>query len=82
MSVSCSSLNLCTFKKILLFTSLMKFIQNTCIIATSSSNTSNRNMILGSTQTLIEMSTRKIPRGRGQPTRKADNLTAICEPIV
>jgi hypothetical protein len=28
------------------------------------------------------MSTRKIPRGKRRPTRKADNLTAICEPNV
>jgi hypothetical protein len=28
------------------------------------------------------MSTRNIPGGEGWPARKADNLTAICEPIV
>jgi hypothetical protein len=28
------------------------------------------------------MSTRNIPGGEGQPACKADNLTAICEPIV
>jgi hypothetical protein len=39
-------------------------------------------MILGSTQPLIEMSTRFIPGGKGGPARGADNLTAICEPIV
>jgi hypothetical protein len=39
-------------------------------------------MALGSTQPLTEMSTRKIPGGKGRPARKADNLTAICEPIV
>jgi hypothetical protein len=42
-------------------------------------------MVLGSTQPLTEMSTRKIPGGGGgkaRPARKADNLTAICEPIV
>jgi hypothetical protein len=39
-------------------------------------------MALGSTQPLIEMSARNIPGGKGQPARKADNLTAICEPIV
>jgi hypothetical protein len=37
---------------------------------------------LWSTQPLTEMSTRNLPRGKAQPTRKADNLTAICEPIV
>jgi hypothetical protein len=41
-------------------------------------------MALGSSQPLTEMSTRKIPGGRGKarPACKADNLTAICEPIV
>jgi hypothetical protein len=37
---------------------------------------------LGSTQPLTEMSTRNLPRGKGRPVRKADKLTAICEPIV
>jgi hypothetical protein len=46
------------------------------------SNPSSRNMALGSTQPLAEMSTRNLPGGKGQPARKADNLTAICEPIV
>jgi hypothetical protein len=36
----------------------------------------------GSTQPLTEMSTTNLPRGKGRPARKADNLTAICEPIV
>jgi hypothetical protein len=39
-------------------------------------------MALGSTQPLTEMSTRNLPKGKGQPARKVDNLTAICEPIV
>jgi hypothetical protein len=43
-------------------------------------------MALGSTQPLTEMSTRNLPGGGGggkwRPARKADNLTAICEPIV
>jgi hypothetical protein len=39
-------------------------------------------MALGSTQPLTKMSTRNIPGGEGRPARKADNLTAICEPIV
>jgi hypothetical protein len=39
-------------------------------------------MALGSTQPLIEMSTRNLPGGKGRPAgAKADNLTAICEPI-
>jgi hypothetical protein len=39
-------------------------------------------MALGSTQSLTEMSTRNIPWGERRPANKADNLTAICEPIV
>jgi hypothetical protein len=39
-------------------------------------------MALGLTQPLTEMNTRNIPRGEGRPARKADNLTAICDPIV
>jgi hypothetical protein len=39
-------------------------------------------LALGSTQPLKEMSTRNLPGGKGWPARKADNLTAICEPTV
>jgi hypothetical protein len=39
-------------------------------------------MALESTQPLIEMSTRNPPGSKGLPARKADNLTAICEPII
>jgi hypothetical protein len=39
-------------------------------------------MALGSTQSLTEMSTRNLPGGKGRSARKADNLTAIYEPIV
>jgi hypothetical protein len=39
-------------------------------------------MALGSTQLLIEMSTRNLPGGEVRPARKIDNLTAICELIV
>jgi hypothetical protein len=42
-------------------------------------------MALGSTQPLTEMNTRNtrnLPGGEGRPGRKADNLTAIYEPIV
>jgi hypothetical protein len=39
-------------------------------------------MALGSTQPLTEMSARNLPGGKGRPARGADNLTAICEPIV
>jgi hypothetical protein len=45
-------------------------------------NTSSRTMALGLTQPLTEMSTRNLPGGKGRPARRADNLTAICEPIV
>jgi hypothetical protein len=43
---------------------------------------SSRTIALVSTQPLTEMSTRNLPGGKGRPVRKADNLTAICEPIV
>jgi hypothetical protein len=39
-------------------------------------------MALRSTQPLREMSTRNLPGSKGRPARKADSLTAICEPIV
>jgi hypothetical protein len=37
---------------------------------------------MGLTQPLTEMSTRNLPGGKGRPALMADNLTAICEPIV
>jgi hypothetical protein len=45
-------------------------------------NASSRNMALESTQPLTEMSTKNLTEGKGRPVRKADNLTATCEPIV
>jgi hypothetical protein len=39
-------------------------------------------MTLGSTEPVTEMSTRNLPGGKARPARKADNLTAICEPIL
>jgi hypothetical protein len=39
-------------------------------------------MALGSTQPLAEMSTRDLPAGKGRLTRKADNLSVICEATV
>jgi hypothetical protein len=39
-------------------------------------------MALWLTHPLTEMSTRNLPGDKGRPTRKADNLTAMCEPIV
>jgi hypothetical protein len=38
-------------------------------------------MALGCAQPLTETSTRNLPGGKGRPARKADNLTAIYEPI-
>jgi hypothetical protein len=45
-------------------------------------NPSSRTMALGSTQVLIEMSTRNLPGGKKRPARRADNLAAIYEPNV
>jgi hypothetical protein len=45
-------------------------------------NPSSRIMALGSTQPLTEMSTRNLPGGKGRTACEADNLTAVCEPIV
>jgi hypothetical protein len=45
-------------------------------------NTSNRNMALESTQPLTEMNTRNLPEGKWRTAHKANNFTAICEPIV
>jgi hypothetical protein len=42
----------------------------------------NHYKVLGSTQHLTEMSTRKIPGGKGGPACKTDNVAAICEPII
>jgi hypothetical protein len=39
-------------------------------------------MALGSTQPLTDMRTKNLLGGKGRPTRKAHNLTVICEPIV
>jgi hypothetical protein len=39
-------------------------------------------MALVSTQPLTEMSTRNLPESNGRSAREADNLTAVCEPIV
>jgi hypothetical protein len=39
-------------------------------------------MALGFTQPLTEMSSRNLPWGKELRARKADNLVAICEPIV
>jgi hypothetical protein len=39
-------------------------------------------MALVSTRPVTEMSTRNLPGCKGRPTREADNLTAIYDPIV
>jgi hypothetical protein len=39
-------------------------------------------MALESTQPLTEMTTGNFPGGKGRAARKADNLIAICDPIV
>jgi hypothetical protein len=39
-------------------------------------------MVLGSTQPLMEMSTRNLSGGKGRPARGTENLTVICKPIV
>jgi hypothetical protein len=38
-------------------------------------------MALGSTQPLTEMSGRNLHGSKERPAHKADNLTAICDPI-
>jgi hypothetical protein len=45
-------------------------------------NLSSRTMAPGSAQSLIEMSTRNLFVDKGRPARKADNLAAICKPII
>jgi hypothetical protein len=62
------------FKFILPMSSLEYFV--------NSPNPSSRNMALGSTQPLTEISTRNLPGGKGWSVRRADNLTSICELIV
>jgi hypothetical protein len=39
-------------------------------------------MALESTKPLTEVSTRNLTGGKRRPARKADNLTAICEPNI
>jgi hypothetical protein len=47
----------------------------------NSFNPSSRNMALGSTQPLTEMSTRHLPTGKGRAASKDDNPTVILEQI-
>jgi hypothetical protein len=39
-------------------------------------------MAMGSTQPLTKMNIKNLPGGKVRPACKADNLTAICDPIV
>jgi hypothetical protein len=45
-------------------------------------NPYSQTMALGSTRAVTDMSTRNLPGGKVRLARKADNLIAICEPIV
>jgi hypothetical protein len=45
-------------------------------------NPSSCTMGLGSTQSRTEVNTRNLTGGKGRSTRKADNISAIYEPIV
>jgi hypothetical protein len=45
-------------------------------------NLSSRAMAPRSTQPLTEVGTRNVPGGTERPALKADNLPAICEPII
>jgi hypothetical protein len=60
----------------------MGSIPNEVIGFFTSSNPSSCTLALGLTQPLTEMSTRNLPGSKAQTARKADSLTAICEPIV
>jgi hypothetical protein len=48
----------------------------------NSPDPSNRTMALVSTQPLTEINISNLPGGKRQPARKANNLTAIYQPIV
>jgi hypothetical protein len=48
----------------------------------NSPNPSSRTLAVVPIQPLTEMSTRNLPGGKERPALKADNLTAVCEPIV
>jgi hypothetical protein len=54
-----------------------KYKENTT--TTTNNTTTITNIQL---QQITEISTRNLPRGKKRPARKADKLTAICEPIV
>jgi hypothetical protein len=53
---------------------------NNCVCALGL-NLSNCTMGLGSNQSQTEMSTRNLLGGKGRSERKADILSAVCEPI-
>jgi hypothetical protein len=45
-------------------------------------NPSSRTMALGSIEPVTEIGTRNLPVGKGRSARKADNFSAVGEPIV
>jgi hypothetical protein len=84
---ACISFILISFAIIFLMTTLRRYatsrkiavsIPNEVITFFNRPNPSSSNV----TQPLTEMSTRNLPGDTGQPARKADNITAICELIV
>jgi hypothetical protein len=57
------------------------FMAYTDVVVFNLLKSSGRPIVLGSIQSLTEMSTRNIPGDNVQPARTADSFTAICEPI-
>jgi hypothetical protein len=66
---------------LLLLLKVTGWIPDEVIGFSNSPNFSSRTMAQGSTRSLAEISIRNLPVGKGRPARKADNFTAICEPI-
>jgi hypothetical protein len=60
----------------------MGSIRNEVIGFFSWPNPSSRTVALGLTRPVTEMSTSNVSACKEQPACKADNLTAICEPII
>jgi hypothetical protein len=57
-------------------------IPNKVIEFSNSNSLPSRTMALETTQPLTEIGARNLPGGKGRLVRKADNLTAIYEPVV
>jgi hypothetical protein len=53
-----------------------------CAIVEEDEESFQPHFVLWSLQPLTEMSTRNPPGSKGRQARKADSLTAICEPII